>query len=176
MEPVAILVARVFAPTMANRLMFVPPLRQAFIDVVLIGMDGATDGDGRLDERGNRLLLHIFNIVIRTSPPRCIIPNTGGFSVAKVPRPRAPLSRLRRALRPRIPSGRPLCPAITYTSSHSTSSSRRTFGRRATTPRRNTLVISWTSLSHRSNSWAICRLDKFKPIRYKQRIHTRKGW
>ncbi len=60
MKPVAILVPGVFAPTMANRLMLVSPLRQALMDVVLIGMDGATGRDGREDERCKGLLLNIF--------------------------------------------------------------------------------------------------------------------
>src|SRR5262245_16453231 len=38
-----------------------------------------------------------------TSPPRWIIPKIGGFSVARVPRPRFPLKRLRRPRRPLLP-------------------------------------------------------------------------
>src|SRR5262245_59905032 len=42
----------------------------------------------------------LANIRMTTSPPRWIIPKTGGFSVASVPRPRLPLSLVRRPCRP----------------------------------------------------------------------------
>src|SRR6266545_6367455 len=42
----------------------------------------------------------LASIVMATSPPRCIMPKIGGFSLAKVPRPRAPLRRFRRPSRP----------------------------------------------------------------------------
>ena len=35
-----------------------------------------------------------------TSPVRCIMPKTGGFSFSSVPRPRSPFSRRRRPSRP----------------------------------------------------------------------------
>src|SRR3954469_24412533 len=51
------------------------------------------------------------------------MPKIGGFSLSSVPRPGAPFSRRRRPSRPcwMVASGCPLCPATTYTSSHSTS-------------------------------------------------------
>jgi hypothetical protein len=36
--------------------------------------------------------------------------------------------------------------------------------------------MAWTSLSPRSSSWAICRFDRLRPIKYRHRIHTRSGW
>ncbi len=27
-----------------------------------------------------------------------------------------------------------------------------------------------------TSSWAICRLDRFKPMKYRHRIQTRNGW
>src|SRR2546428_5050437 len=42
----------------------------------------------------------LSSVRITPSPPRWIIPKIGGFSVASVPRPRFPLSRLRRPCRP----------------------------------------------------------------------------
>src|SRR5262249_47523277 len=61
---------------------------------------------------------------------------TGGFSLAKVPRPGAPFNRRRLHGRPsfRTASGWPLCPATTSTSSHSTSPPGCTSGLRATNP------------------------------------------
>src|SRR5215470_9429088 len=61
----------------------------------------------------------LSSIRITTSPPRCIIPKIGGFSVASVPRPRLPLSRLRRPRRPflRPPLACP-CDPPRYTPRH----------------------------------------------------------
>src|SRR5512141_1731055 len=60
---------------------------------------------------------------MKTSPWRWIMPNMGGFSPAKVPRPRLPLSFRRRPLRFSLATmtGYPLWPAVMYTSSVSTS-------------------------------------------------------
>src|SRR3954447_10372533 len=44
--------------------------------------------------------LTFSNIRITTAPPRCNIPKIGGFSFAKVPRPRSPFRRRRRGGRP----------------------------------------------------------------------------
>jgi len=48
-EAVAILVARVFAPSVADRLVPIAPGRQAGVDVVLVGVDASALGDGRLE-------------------------------------------------------------------------------------------------------------------------------
>ena len=42
----------------------------------------------------------LSSIRTTTAPPRWIIPKMGGFSVSRVPRPRAPFSRRRRPRRP----------------------------------------------------------------------------
>src|SRR5438309_9789354 len=44
--------------------------------------------------------LTFSNIRITTSPPRCNIPKIGGFSFARVPRPRSPFRRRRRPTLP----------------------------------------------------------------------------
>src|SRR3954469_2064986 len=58
-EAVAILVARVFAPCVANSLVLVAPGWQAGVDVVLVGVDAGALRNGRLDDRLDRPLLHI---------------------------------------------------------------------------------------------------------------------
>ena len=58
-EAVAILVARVFTPSVANRVVPIAPGRQAGVDVVLVGVDAGTFGDGVLNDRLDHLLLHI---------------------------------------------------------------------------------------------------------------------
>src|SRR4051812_10932824 len=44
---------------MADRLVSIPPGWQAGVDVVLVGVDASAFGDGGLDDRLDRLLLHI---------------------------------------------------------------------------------------------------------------------
>src|ERR687886_711820 len=62
-------------------------------------------------------------------------------------------------------SGWPLCPATTYTSSISTAPSRVTGGIWAVSPARNCSVMTCTSDTPRSSSRAICRFDKFSPMK-----------
>src|SRR3954469_16965156 len=50
-EPVAVLVARVLAAGVADRLVPVAPVVQAPVDVVLVGVHQGALGDGRLDDR-----------------------------------------------------------------------------------------------------------------------------
>src|SRR4051794_18892946 len=58
-EAIAILVTGVLAPSVADRLVPIPPGCQAGVDVVLVGVDASAFGDGGLDDRLDRLLLHI---------------------------------------------------------------------------------------------------------------------
>ena len=37
-------------------------------------------------------------------------------------------------------------------------------------------VIAWTSFSFTPSSPAICRFDRFKPMKYKHNTQTRSGW
>ncbi len=53
-EAIAVLVTRILAPTMADRLVALAPSRQPGIDVVLVGMDECARRDGRLDDRLDR--------------------------------------------------------------------------------------------------------------------------
>ena len=58
-EAVAVVVPRVLAPSVAHGLVLVAPLLQAAVDVVLVGMDEGALGDGGLDHRPDRPLLHV---------------------------------------------------------------------------------------------------------------------
>src|SRR4051812_2816094 len=58
-ETVAILIARVLAATVADRLVLIAPGRQTGVDVVLVGVDTGALGHGGLDDRLDRLLLHV---------------------------------------------------------------------------------------------------------------------
>jgi len=55
-EPVAILVAGVFAAPMADRLVVIPPAFQPGVDAILVGVDQGARGDGTRDDRLDRLL------------------------------------------------------------------------------------------------------------------------
>src|SRR4051794_41969379 len=58
-EAVAILVARILATSMADRLVLIAPGRQAGVDLVLVGADAGALGDDSLDDWLDCLLLHI---------------------------------------------------------------------------------------------------------------------
>ena len=58
-EPVAVLVARVLAPGVADRLVPVTPLLQPSVDDVLVGVHQGAFGDAALDHRPDRRLLHV---------------------------------------------------------------------------------------------------------------------
>src|SRR4051812_21516223 len=58
-EPVAILVAGVFAAPVADRFVLIPPGRQAGVDAILVGMDERAFGNRGRDDRLDRRLLHV---------------------------------------------------------------------------------------------------------------------
>src|SRR4051812_43369391 len=58
-EPVAILVAGVFAAPVADRFVLIPPGRQAGVDAILVGMDERALGTRGRDDRLDRRLLHV---------------------------------------------------------------------------------------------------------------------
>src|SRR4051812_5840538 len=58
-EAIAILVTGVLAPSVADRLVPIPPGCQAGVDVVLVGVDAGALDNGSLDDRLVFLLLHI---------------------------------------------------------------------------------------------------------------------
>ena len=58
-EPVAILIAGVFAAPMADRLVAVAPAFQAGVDAILVGVDQGAWGDDTRDDRLDRFLLHV---------------------------------------------------------------------------------------------------------------------
>src|SRR5512135_927202 len=147
------------------------------INVILIGIDPGSRGDecpqqgadcGLLDalQHPDSYLTPALNrsknrglFLLQRTPPPCPFqpsppPKTAFFFTA---------------------SGCPLWPATTYTSSHSTSPDRRGSGWRATTPSRHCSVIRCTSSLFNPNSWAICWLERFNPIRYRHTIQVRRG-
>src|ERR671920_986375 len=59
MEAIAVLVARVFAAAVTDSLVLVAPHRQASVNAVLVGVDHRAFDDHGLNDRLDRLLLHI---------------------------------------------------------------------------------------------------------------------
>src|SRR3954468_1947334 len=114
-EAVAVLVPRVLAPCVTDRLVPVAPLLQASIDVVLVGVDEGVPGDRGPDDWLDRRLLdigqhpqhHLPAALDQAEHPRLVL------------RQRAAARRSRQPTPPPEPppfatsAGRPLCPATT---------------------------------------------------------------
>ena len=127
-EAITIFIARLFAPAMAHRAMHIPPLRQACVDVVLIGEHGGPGCNHLLNQRLDSDLSNIaqhthddlaptlnhaenrwFLLLKRASPPRALetpTPPRTGFFLPPLgglygPRPRKPRRiRLHRSASP----------------------------------------------------------------------------
>lgn len=177
MKTIAIFVTRIFALRMIDRLMRVPPLRQASIDVILISVQ-LTAGFHRVkNDRLDRRLLHIrqhlndhlavtlkqaedrrFLLRQCAAPPRAFQPPPAAFSPE--------FSHYFRL------------PFVTRHHIHFVGFDRAAqFDRLflTTTPSRNCAVICCASPEAKSSSAAICSFDKFKPIRYRHNTQTFKG-
>ena len=118
------------------------------------------------------------SICTTTSPPRWIIPKMGGFSFANVPRPGLAFKRLERPSRPffwllladpwswQLGKAHHIQPRLTR-------------ALQVFSPRCPFVVgssRSCTSSLFKSSSAAIWCVERFKPIKYRQRIHVCKGW
>src|SRR3954451_14825293 len=68
-ETVAILIARVLSASVADRLVPIAPGRQTGVDVVLVRVDTGALGHGGLDDRLDRLLLHVGQHAHHHFPP-----------------------------------------------------------------------------------------------------------
>jgi hypothetical protein len=112
-EAVAVLIAGVFAPSMADRLVTIAPGRQASVDLVLVGVDEAVLG-GR-DDRLDRGLLHIGQSVedqLATPLDQAEDGRLLLFQRAAARRSRQPAAAAEPPLLATAP-GWPLCPATT---------------------------------------------------------------
>jgi hypothetical protein len=59
-KAVPIVIPRIFPPTVADRLVAIAPLRQPSVDIVFVGVNLRARGDELGDQRGNGLLLDVF--------------------------------------------------------------------------------------------------------------------
>src|SRR5687767_9557955 len=99
-KAIAILISSILAFRVVDGFMVIAPLGQAGVDGVLIGVNQAARLNGLLNERLDCACWTFSSLRMTIWPPRCTMPKMGGFSAARVPRPRLPLSRRRRPLRP----------------------------------------------------------------------------
>src|SRR3954470_9346579 len=177
-EAVAVLVAGILAAAVADRLVPVAPGRQARVDVVFVGVDQAVRGNGRCDHRLDCLLLHIgehadhelTTALDQTEDRRLVL-----LQCAPSRRTRQPAASARPPLFATA-AGWPLCPSTTSTSSTPPSPDRLTSGALARRPLRTCSVMSCTSEVLRPSSPAICRLDRFRPMKYRHNTQIRSGW
>jgi len=98
-ETITVLVAGELPGRVTDRSMAVPPLGESSVDVIFIGVHDSSGGDRGVNQRAIVTCLAFSSIRITTMPERSIIPKTGGFSFARVPRPASPLQP--------SPAGRP---------------------------------------------------------------------
>src|SRR5262249_51058027 len=146
-EPVPVVIPGELTRRVADGAVRVAPLRQPGVDVVLIREHRRTRDDGLADQRADRLLLDVG----QHPDDDLAAPLEHPEDRRLLLRPRPPA---RRPLQPPSPTGPPffataagwpLCPATTYTSSHSTSPLSATSGLRRTTPSRSWEAITWAS-------------------------------
>src|SRR3954447_14103933 len=166
-EPIPVLVAGVFTLCVADRLVLIAPGWQAGVDAILVGGDEGALSDGARDDRLDRPLLHVGQhaqdhlttaldqaedrglVLFQRAPTR--------YAPQLASPPRAPLLA--------TAAGWPLWPAPTETSSISPSPASLASGIRATRPRRSCSVMACASDGLSFSSKAICRFERFRPIR-----------
>jgi hypothetical protein len=96
MKAIAIFITRIFARRMIDRLVLIAPFFKARGNIVLVRVQQATRMNHLHQHWFDRYLLDVRQLRISTSPERCNRPKIGGFSSAKVPRPRFAFKRRRR--------------------------------------------------------------------------------
>src|SRR3954467_405341 len=166
-EAVPVLVAGILTPGVADRLVLIAPGGQASVDAILVGVDEGALSNGARDDRLDRPLLHVGQHVQDHWPTALDQAEDRGLILLR----RAPTrSAPQLASPPRAPllataAGWPLWPATTYTPSISTSPPSLACGVRATRPRRSCSVMACTSDGLSFSSKAICRFERFRPIR-----------
>jgi hypothetical protein len=177
MKTVAVGIARILTLRVVDSLVSIPPVRQPPIDVILIRVDQTAGLDGVCNDRLNRDLLDVgehldHHVTITLDHAE----NGGLFFLqgASAPRPFQPAAT---AFSAQLPHdvGLSLMPSnnIDFITFHHAAQGDELFF--ATIPSRKCVVMTWVSLSFKSNSAAICWFDRFKPIRYKHTIHTLTG-
>src|ERR1700734_3861691 len=158
MESVLVLVTSVFPGGVADRVMGVAPVAQTIVNIILISVYLASFGNGASDDGFDGGLLHVgqhvdhhLTATLHHAENRRLLLLQRAATAFPLQTTTPPLASFFFTA-----AGWPLCPATTYASSHSTAPRSLTSGRCTTMPSRSWLVIAWTSLTHRSNSEAIC--------------------
>ena len=145
--PIPIVITRILARQMANKLVRVSPLRQSIIDVEFIGMNRRTPPDRRQNMRTYALLANIGKYLQKRLATSLKHTENRWFFLLQRSTPTRPFQTpaTRFSVFFSAFSGCPLYPATVYNSSHSTSPWRTGSGLRSTTPSRSVEVISWMS-------------------------------
>ena len=177
-DPVAIVITRPFPVTVIHGDVCVAPGGHPGVDRVFIGVDDTAGLNGVQDMRLYGPLLNVVTEVERElSTPLDhpqhwrFVGRGGAASSLTLQSPSAS-----RTMFFFTRSFWPLCPAVRYTSSISTVPASVGMVDASTTPCRRLRVMSWASSSFRPSSWAIWRLLRFRPMRYKHATHCRRGW
>ena len=175
MKPIAILITGTLrvASGVIDTLMLIAPVGQTVVDVILVRVHQAA----RCNHRFDRHLLHIrqhadhhLAITLDQSQHRWLLVRQRSSSpLALQPSPTPFSTFLRNNLR------------VAFMSSDDIDFIGFDFARQlhslflTTMPSRNCVVMAWASPTDKSNSAAICSLDRFRPMRYKPSTHTRRG-
>src|SRR5262249_45730639 len=166
-EPVPVVIPSELARRMADGVVRIAPLRQPAVDVVLVGVDFRSRGDRPLDQRADRPLLDVGQHPDDERAAPLDHPEDRRLLLRRCPPAGCPARPPATADSPffATAAGWPLCPATTYTSSHSTSPPSCTSGLRATMPSRSCEAMTWASSGSIPSSWAICSLDRLSPMK-----------
>jgi hypothetical protein len=177
MKSIAIFIAGILARRVVDALMVVAPFGQAVVDVILIGVDQAARRNGLGDDGLDRRLLHVgqhtdnhFAIALDQSQHGRFLTRQGSTSALAFQPPPASGStflgnNIWAALVPRHD--------IHFVGFNFARQAYRLF--LTSMPSRSCVVIACASPMARSNSAAICSLDKFKPMKYRHNTQTRRG-
>jgi hypothetical protein len=177
MKSIAIFVTRIFTLRVIDRFVRVAPLRQPAIDIVLICVQLATRFHCTCNDRLNRCLLNIGQHLNDHLAVALKQAKDGWFLLGQCPAPTRAFQSATTAFSPEFSHNfrMTLVPShdIHFVGFNRAAQFDRLF--LSTTPARNCAVICWVSPDAKSNSAAICALDKFRPIRYRHNTQTFRG-
>jgi len=177
MKPIAIFITSILTGRVIDALMSIAPLGQAVIDVILIGVDQATGRNSLNNHRFDGHLLHIgqhtddhFTVTLDQPQHRWLFVSQGASSRLTFQPSSPPFAtflghNIRAAL---VPSH-----DIHFVGFNFARQVRRLF--LTSMLSRSCVVIACASPTAKSNSAAICSLDKFKPMKYRHSTQTRTG-
>ena len=177
MMPIAIFISGILTLRMVDRFVFITPLFQAGIDVVFIRINQRFWCDCCFNNRLNCFLFdiiehtyhHLAAALHHTKNRRFIILSRAATAFAF----QTPPSTWATTLFDFVWLPFMTCNYINFITFNLIGQLNSLFF--TTIPSRSWVVIAWASSLLRPNSAAICRLDRFRPMKYRQIIHTFSG-